>query len=119
MLPKNSLWRFLATRGHLVRNLNSLNKTTILAGRGYSKKSESDFDVELNKPVKYTASAAYQWKAENSRVGSKAEFGPWYEAHLVSASVAVFLIYFCVLREENDIDQFLERPLAEMGIKKD
>lgn len=73
----------------------------------------SDIDAELNKPVKYTTSPAYDWKAQHSRIGSKAEFGPWYEPHIVSASLILFMIYFFILREENDIDLLLDKPLSE------
>jgi len=73
----------------------------------------SDIDAELNKPVKYTTSPAYDWKAQHSRIGSKAEFGPWYEAHIVSASLVIFMLYFFVIREENDLDILLDRPLTE------
>lgn len=73
----------------------------------------SDIDAELNKPVKYTTSPAYDWKAQHSRIGSKAEFGPWYEPHVVSASLILFMIYFFILREENDIDLLLDKPLSE------
>lgn len=80
--------------------------------RNYAK-STSDIDAELNKPVQYTTSPAHNWKAAHSRIGSKAEFGPWYEAHIVSASVIVFMIYFFILREENDLDLILEKPLTD------
>lgn len=32
---------------------------------------------------------------------------------VVCASVAAFLLYFCVLREENDIDAFISTPLYD------
>jgi hypothetical protein len=83
--------------------------------RNYSPKSNSQLDDELlNKPLKYTTSPANKWKAEHSRIGSKAEFGPWYEPHIVSASVILFMLYFFVLREENDIDMMLDKPLTDI-----
>lgn len=85
--------------------------------RGYAK-NNAQFEAELNQPLKYTTSPAHQWKAEHSRIGSKAEFGPWYEPHVVSASLIIFMIYFFILREENDIDIMLEKPLTET-LKKD
>ena len=36
---------------------------------------------------------------------------PWYEPWVVGVSVTVFLVYFCILREENDIDEKLGDPL--------
>lgn len=35
----------------------------------------------------------------------------WYEPYVIMTSLSVFLIYFCVLREENDIDKELGRTL--------
>lgn len=75
--------------------------------------SNKQIDEELNKPVKFTTSSASDWKAQYSRVGSKAEFGPWYEPHIVSVSLIGFMVYFFILREENDIDKMLEIPLSE------
>ncbi|VVC31733.1 CCSMST1 family [Cinara cedri] len=81
-------------------------------------KTNRDLDEELYKPLNFTNSPASDWKAQYSRVGGKAEFGPWYEAHVVSASVIIFMIYFFILREENDIDELLTKPLTET-LKKD
>lgn len=36
---------------------------------------------------------------------------PWYQGYIISACLAVFLIYFCILREENDIDLVLNTDL--------
>lgn len=39
----------------------------------------------------------------------KNEYGwPWYQPYVISFSLGVFLLYFCVLRERNDIDDLLE-----------
>lgn len=38
---------------------------------------------------------------------------PWYQTYVVCGSVAIFLIYFCALREENDIDIELEQSLYD------
>lgn len=76
-------------------------------------KTNREIDEEINKPLKFTTSPANDWKAQYSRVGSKAEFGPWYEPHIVSVSLIIFMIYFFVLREENDIDIMLDRPLTD------
>lgn len=46
---------------------------------------------------------------------------PWYQPFSVVASVAVFLIYFCVLREENDVDQEFTKTLYDRikGLEKE
>lgn len=45
---------------------------------------------------------------------------PWYQPYVVCGSVAVFLIYFCILREENDIDSEFDKTLYERlsGLEK-
>lgn len=91
---------------------NSKTQSSSIVIRNASSKN-SDLDAELNKPVKYTTSPANDWKASHSRIGSKAEFGPWYEPHAVSASLILFMIYFFILRDENDLDLLLEKPLSE------
>ena len=38
---------------------------------------------------------------------------PWFQPYIVVGSVAIFLIYFCILREENDVDEHLGKSLFE------
>jgi len=71
-----------------------------------SKDSPDDFD----KPVKYSTSGAAQYRAYDSFF--QETNAPWYQGYIASASVAVFLLYFCVLREENDLDELIYKPLA-------
>lgn len=37
----------------------------------------------------------------------------WYQPYVISLSLTVFLIYFCILREESDIDLELEKNLYD------
>lgn len=37
----------------------------------------------------------------------------WYQPLVITGSLAIFLIYFCVLREENDIDEKLSMTLYD------
>lgn len=69
-------------------------------------------------PIRYSQSRASQWKAEYNRVPQINRV--WYTPYVVSGSVAFFLIYFCILREENDFDEIIYRPLPETlkGIEK-
>ncbi|XP_014240729.1 uncharacterized protein LOC106661695 [Cimex lectularius] len=73
-----------------------------------SKMRMSTVDEPNDQPVKFSTSKASKWKAEFSRRGTSKEESPWFEPLAVGASAAVFLIYFCVLREENDIDEKLD-----------
>lgn len=38
---------------------------------------------------------------------------PWYQPIVVVISVTTFLLYFCVLREENDMDASLKKTLYD------
>lgn len=38
---------------------------------------------------------------------------PWYQVYSVVFSMTAFLIYFCILREENDIDSMLYTDLKD------
>ncbi|XP_065074120.1 uncharacterized protein LOC135698155 [Ochlerotatus camptorhynchus] len=79
------------------------------------KKSEITTEGEQIKdePIKYFSSPAAQWKAEQTRSGQNKPDMPWYQPYVVNLSVAIFLLYFCVLREENDIDRGLESSLYD------
>lgn len=38
---------------------------------------------------------------------------PFYEDIIISLSFIAFMVYFCALREENDVDEQLDMPLDE------
>lgn len=38
---------------------------------------------------------------------------PWYQPYVVAISLSTFLLYFCVLREENDVDTSLKMSLYD------
>lgn len=83
--------------------------------RSFASKSNNKSglsDEELHKPIDYLQSPAAQWKAQWSAGGTK-DTSPWIESWSVLASIAVFMIYFGILREENDIDDMLRQPLNE------
>ncbi|XP_014270587.1 uncharacterized protein [Halyomorpha halys] len=67
-----------------------------------------------DEPVKFTTSKASQWKASFTRSGEKEEDeAAWFQPYVVSLSVVIFMVYFCVLREENDIDEKLGTSLYD------
>lgn len=69
-------------------------------------------DENSNEPIKYSTSEASTWLAAQTRNPST-ERHP-YEANVVTISLIIFMIYFFLLREENDIDLNLNRPLQEL-----
>lgn len=46
---------------------------------------------------------------------------PWYQPYVVIGSVAIFMLYFCVLREESDIDREFDKTLYDRikGLEKE
>lgn len=46
---------------------------------------------------------------------------PWYQPYIVISSITVFLLYFCVFREENDVDVEFNKTLYERikGLEKE
>lgn len=38
---------------------------------------------------------------------------PWYQPYVVLCSIITFLLYFCVLREENEADDNLRKTLYD------
>ncbi|XP_070492597.1 uncharacterized protein [Chironomus tepperi] len=65
-------------------------------------------------PLKFFGSGAQTFKTKYSRVGSiDPDEIPWFQPYLVIGSVAIFMIYFCILREENDLDAQLGKSLFE------
>lgn len=73
-------------------------------GIGVGQKNTSE---SLNEPLKYFGSNAEKIRATPE--APNAEYTPF----IVSASLAIFLIYFCILRESNDIDEKLGRDLYD------
>ncbi|EDW31583.1 GL10884 [Drosophila persimilis] len=59
-----------------------------------------------NEPIQFFGSQAATWRARDTRSGGDDE-SLWYQPYVISASLAVFLLYFCCLREESDIDERL------------
>lgn len=65
-----------------------------------------------NEPIKFFGSQAASWRARDTRSGGS-EDSLWYQPYVISASLAIFLVYFCMLREESDIDLRLEGNLYD------
>ncbi|CAH3998163.1 unnamed protein product [Pieris brassicae] len=84
--------------------------------RFYSNKPDS---LNENTPIKFTTSAAS--KSRIMPIINKRYLEmPWYQPYSVVGSVAVFLLYFCVFREESDIDSEFEKTLYDRvhGLEK-
>lgn len=84
------------------QNSNRRNKSSVI-----TPTAEED-----NSPIAYFGSGAAFFKASEGQSGG-AEKRLWYQPFVISGSLAVFLLYFCVFREENDIDAKLDGNLFD------
>ncbi|KOB69899.1 Uncharacterized protein OBRU01_07405 [Operophtera brumata] len=79
-------------------------------------------EVEQNEsePIKFSTSGAARKTVAPVMTKTNTEI-PWYQPYSVVCSVAVFLIYFCVLREENNVDLEFNKTLYERihGLEKE
>lgn len=74
----------------------------------------SEEEIDLDKPFKFSTSRAATWKPRDSYGSHESEDKmPWYQTYVVVASVSAFLLYFCVLREENEADENLKKTLYD------
>lgn len=72
---------------------------------------ETDDDDDTEDPIKFSTTKAYNMSYNEYRVDT--EDDPWYQPFCVMFGFAAMLIYFCILREENDIDLILNSDLEE------
>ncbi|KAK4313026.1 hypothetical protein Pmani_008964 [Petrolisthes manimaculis] len=79
------------------------------------KASPDNETIDLDKPFKFSTSRAATWKARQTFGGPKTEEEDqlWYQPFVVLLSLGVFLVYFCILREENDLDSKLNKTLYD------
>lgn len=93
----------------LVSFLYRYNVSQIKCNVRYKQSTTSEDDSN-DQPIKYSTSKAASMRINEYR-DPYGDSIPWYQPYIVSLSLAVFLIYFCILREENDIDTMLDMDL--------
>ena len=86
------------------------------------KKSVPD-DEEENRPLPFSKSKAASWHARTSFSGrptGKTDDEPWFQPLSISLSIFAVLVWFCVLREESDVDLELDKSLYQRveGLEK-
>uniref|UniRef100_A0A0P4WC84 Uncharacterized protein n=1 Tax=Scylla olivacea TaxID=85551 RepID=A0A0P4WC84_SCYOL len=80
----------------------------------YKSTKASEEEIDLDQPLKFSTSRAATWKARDTYGGMVTEDKmPWYQPYVVAISLSTFLLYFCVLREENDVDTSLNTSLYD------
>ncbi|XP_016943044.3 uncharacterized protein [Drosophila suzukii] len=107
----------LLTKTRALRQLVPATGGTPPASRFYAKNQgaasqKPEEDMVSNEPIKFFGSQAATWRAKDTRSGGSDE-SLWYQPYVISASLGVFLLYFCALREESDIDLRLEGNLYD------
>ncbi|ALC40895.1 CG30373 [Drosophila busckii] len=96
--------------------LRSLRPAAVIRDYTYKQsagsKTQSEEAPISNEPIQFFGSQAATWRARDTRSGGSEE-SLWYQPYVISASLAIFLAYFCILREESDIDLRLEGNLYD------
>ncbi|RZC34980.1 CCSMST1 domain containing protein [Asbolus verrucosus] len=82
----------------------------VASNSSHATSKAKDIEEELDTPIKYTSSPAKDWQARTTRVGRE-ESRLWYEPYVILFSLTVFMVYFTLIREENDIDEELSKSL--------
>lgn len=89
--------------------VNIRNKQSMVSSEKQHTTTDDDDDDEG--PIKFSESKAASMRIDEYRM-PQGDTMPWYQPPIISLSLAVFLIYFCILREENDIDLILDQDLG-------
>ncbi|XP_046959611.1 uncharacterized protein LOC124529750 [Vanessa cardui] len=78
-------------------------------------------ELKENEPIKFSTSGAAKKNVQSVFRKNTPDSMPWYQPFSVVGSVAVFLIYFCILREENDMDLEFNKTLYDriQGLEKE
>ncbi|XP_075973205.1 uncharacterized protein LOC142974641 [Anticarsia gemmatalis] len=100
---------------HLSNYFRTLNR--YYKGR---RSFSSNLEASENEPIKFSTSGAAK-KTVKPVVRKVNTEMPWYQPYSVVGSVTVFLLYFCVFREESDIDKEFDKTLYERikGLEKE
>ncbi len=94
--------------------------------------SPSEDAADADRPVRFTTSPAYrmQPKEKGEQTRKRKYRPPWFQPYVIVGSLFVFMVYFLVLREENDLDFIItygdleeagnryERMLIESAVAK-
>lgn len=71
------------------------------------KDAQQANEVNKDEPIKYSTSEAAKWKAIYSTSGESYYETPKIQSTVVVFSLTAFMVYFCILREENDLDEWM------------
>lgn len=71
-----------------------------------------DEPVDFDKPYKYSTSDARDHSSLDTFVPKPKYVPPWYQGPSIAVSLVIFLMYFGIIREENDMDEMIYKPNA-------
>lgn len=74
-------------------------------------------EVNKDEPIKYSTSDAAKWKAIYSTSGKRYYEAPPIQSTAIMLSLTAFMIYFCILREENDLDEWIKNLEKTMPLQ--
>lgn len=88
---------------------------TLVKSRFKATQKSDDDEIDLDAPIKFSSSRAATWKSRITYSGEQTEVNkrPWFEPYVVIVSISVFLIYFCILREESEVDKEFSKTLYD------
>ncbi|XP_029676082.1 uncharacterized protein LOC115243328 [Formica exsecta] len=116
---KNVLFLLLRDKNILLKRnnlpqiaFNIRSKQSMVSSKDECRLSEIDSDDRTEQPLKYSTSKAATMRVDEYRDPYGDEV-PWYQPYSIIFSFSIFLIYFCILREENDIDLMLDNELGD------
>ncbi|KAI9564991.1 hypothetical protein GHT06_008733 [Daphnia sinensis] len=110
MLAIRNITRNVSLRTREIE-IRILKKRTVMQSATDKSNKQTE---DPNAPLSFSKSKAAKWSAKNSFSGRNiSDDSPWYQPFVISASVTAILLWFCVLREENDIDKELGKTLYE------
>ena len=67
-----------------------------------------------DQPVKFSTSKAKSWDSIDTFLSAKVRKRPKSQPFIIAISTFVFIIYFGFLRKENEIDEYISRPLEDL-----
>ena len=105
----------LVSRRLFISSLNGLQRRQMqLTSTVKNNKAQQQPKRDPDEPVRFSTSNAAKWDAMDTFLLPKIRQMPKSQPFFVIVSSAVFLIYFLVLREENQLDQTMMRPLEDV-----
>lgn len=106
MFPRRLGLHSLSSHLRHIHKFTGINRYELLVSHRF--KSQLPQDENTDDPIQYSSSEAAKWTTQKTYgIGLNKNPPPAAQAWAVSLSIAIFLVYFCILREENDIDELM------------